>query len=200
MRIHAAKVSQASGKEAGRVPQVFKLHCNFTRQHGPCSILRPRGLLLPHVVSSLFILRDRGDGGDSQKGTQAMRPSTSVTLMVVLATHRSEGLVRGVHGERHDVIIAPPRRRTCASFTQGQFPEKLCFLNFHARVVAACEKKFSPGNSGKFATSLDVIEGRPRPPALGLSFHQWDTVAVATATTARRGLSAWTDRPDRPPP
>ena len=135
MRIHAAKVSQASGKEAGRVPQVFKLHCNFTRQHGPCSILRPRGLLLPHVVSSLFILRDRGDGGDSQKGTQAMRPSTSVTLMVVLATHRSEGLVRGVHGERHDVIIAPPRRRTCASFTQGQFPEKLCFLNFHARVV-----------------------------------------------------------------
>ena len=135
MRIHAAKVSQASGKEAGRVPQVFKVHCSFTRQHGPCSILRPPGLLLPHAVSSLFILRDRGDGGDSQKGTQAMRPSTSVTLMVVLATHRSEGLVRGVHGERHDVAGVPPRSPSGEASHDLALAQLFYVLNLHTGVV-----------------------------------------------------------------
>ena len=38
-----------------------------------------------------------------------MRALISATLMVVLTTHRSEGLVRVVHGERHDVATAPPR-------------------------------------------------------------------------------------------
>ena len=61
---------------------------------------------MPHTVSSLSILRDRGDRGDSQKGIQTMPPSTSATLMVVMTTHLSDGLVRDVHGERHGVATA----------------------------------------------------------------------------------------------
>ena len=78
--------------------------------------------MLPHTVSSLSILRDRGDGGDSQQGTQAMPPSTSATLMVVLTTHQSEGLLSVVHGERHDVGETPAsaQRILCvAAFTRG---------------------------------------------------------------------------------
>ena len=47
-------------------------------------------------------------------------PSTSATLMVVLTTHRSEGLVRDVQGERHDVAILhlePPRQAGIAKST-----------------------------------------------------------------------------------
>jgi len=67
--------------------------CSFTRHHCPCLVTRPRRLMLPHTVSSLSILRDRG-GVDSQQAIQTMPPSTSATLMVVLTTHRSEGLAR----------------------------------------------------------------------------------------------------------
>ena len=111
------------------------MHCSFTRHHCPCLVARPRRLVLPHAVSSLSILRDRGDGGDSQKGIQAMPPSTSATLMVVLTTHQSEGLVRGVHGERHDVATARSAERAASSHTREQSPEKNNLLNFHARVV-----------------------------------------------------------------
>jgi hypothetical protein len=35
--------------------------------------------------------------------------STSATLMVVMTTHLSEGLVRDIHAERHGVATVPPR-------------------------------------------------------------------------------------------
>ena len=35
--------------------------------------------------------------------------STSATLMVVMATHLSEYLVRDIHAERHGVATVPPR-------------------------------------------------------------------------------------------
>ena len=114
--------SEREGSETGAAG--VQVYCSFTRLHCPCLVARPRRLESPHAMSSLSILRDRGDGGDSQKGTMAMRPSTSATLIMVLTTHRSECLVRLVHDERHDVIAAPPRRRTCASFTREQSPEK----------------------------------------------------------------------------
>ena len=100
-----------SGEREGRGAGAagVQVCCSFTKHHCPCLITRPRRLVLPHTVSSLSILRDRGDGGDSQQGTQEMQPSTFATLMVVLTAHRSEGLVRVVHGERHDVATAPPR-------------------------------------------------------------------------------------------
>jgi hypothetical protein len=92
-----------------------QVHFSTTRRHCPCLITTPRTLVLPHAVSSLMILRDRGDGGDSQKSIQAMQPSTSATLMVVLTTHRSEESARFVHGERREVATAPPRGLTTAS-------------------------------------------------------------------------------------
>ena len=95
---------EGSGASAAGV----QVCCRFTRHHCPCLVTRRRRLVLLHAVSFVSILQDRGDGGDSQKGTQAMPPSTSATLMVVLTTHRSKGLVRVVHGERHDAT-APPR-------------------------------------------------------------------------------------------
>ena len=96
---------EGSGASAAGV----RVCCSFTRHHCPCLVTRPCRWVLPHAVSSLSFLRDRGNGGDSQQGFQVMPPSTSATMMVVLTTHRSEGLVRGVHGERHDVAGAPPR-------------------------------------------------------------------------------------------
>ena len=83
--------------------------CSFTRLHRMCLTTSPGRLVLPHTVSSLLILRDRGDVGDSQKGIQTMPPSTSATLMVVMTTHLSKGVVRDVHAERHGVATAPPR-------------------------------------------------------------------------------------------
>ena len=77
--------------------------CSFTRLHCPCLVTSPGRLVLPHTVSSLSILRDRGDSGDSQKAIQTMLISTSVTLIAVLTTHLSEESARLVHGEPHDV-------------------------------------------------------------------------------------------------
>jgi hypothetical protein len=76
-----------------------QVHCSITRLHYPCSVTTPCTLLLPHAVSPLMILRDRGDVSDSQQSIQTMPPSTFATLMVVMTTHLSEGLVRDVHGE-----------------------------------------------------------------------------------------------------
>ena len=101
-----------------------QVHCSITTLHYPCSITTPCMLLLQHAVSSLMILRDRGDGGDSQQGFQTMPPSTSATLIVVLTTHLSEGLVRDVHAERHDIAGAPPRGPRTALARESKFPEK----------------------------------------------------------------------------
>jgi hypothetical protein len=109
--------------------------CSFTRLHCPCLITSPGRLLLPHAVSSLMILRDRGDVSDSQQGIQTMPPSTSATLMVVLTTHPSEGLVRDVDGERHGVVTVPPRGHATASCTAGQSTQLICVPNFRARMV-----------------------------------------------------------------
>jgi len=86
-----------------------QVDCSIIRRHCRSLTTTPRSLVLPHAVSSLSILRDRGDGGDSQKGIQTMPPSTSATLTVVLTTHPSDGLVKDDHGERHGVATAPPR-------------------------------------------------------------------------------------------
>ena len=109
--------------------------CSFTRHHCPCLVTGPRRLVLPHAVSFLSILQDRGDSGNSQKGTQAMPPSTSATLMVVLTTHRSEGLVRVVHGERHDVATAPPRSPSGQASHDLALAQLISLLNLHARMV-----------------------------------------------------------------
>ena len=50
--------------------------------------------------------------------------------------------------------------KPCAAASQPSSASRASTCSLYA--VAACEKKFSPGNSGKLATSLDVIEGRPR--------------------------------------
>ena len=92
-----------------------QVHCSITTLHYTCLITSPCTLLLPHAVSSLSILRDRGDGGDSQQGFQTMPLSTSATLMVVMTTHLSEGLVRDVHAERHGVATVPPRAHRTSS-------------------------------------------------------------------------------------
>ena len=86
-----------------------QVYCSITRLHCPCLITSPGRLVLPHIMSSLLILRDRGDISDSQQGIQTMLPSTSATLTVVLTTHLSDGLVKDDHGERHGVATAPPR-------------------------------------------------------------------------------------------
>ena len=86
-----------------------QVDCSIIRRHCRSLTTTPRSLVLPHAVSSLSILRDRGDGGDSQEGIQTMPPSTSATLTVVLTTHPSDGLVKDDHGERHGVATAPPR-------------------------------------------------------------------------------------------
>ena len=96
--------SEWEGSRAGAAS--VQVCYSFTRHHYPCLATRPHRLLLPHAVSSLSILQDRGDGGDSQKNIQTMPPSTSATLMVVMTTHLSDGLVRDVHGERHGVATA----------------------------------------------------------------------------------------------
>ena len=105
MSIHATKGESGEWEGSGAGAAGVQVDCSITRRHCRSLITTPRSLVLPHAVSSLFILRDRGDGGDSQKGIQTMPPSTAVTLMVVLTTHRSERLVRDVHGERHDVAM-----------------------------------------------------------------------------------------------
>ena len=101
--------SEREGSGAG--PAGAQECCSFTRHHCPCLVTRPRRLVLPHTVSSLSILRDRGDSGDSQKAIQTMLISTSVTLMAVLTTHPSEESARLVHGEPHDVTGASRRHR-----------------------------------------------------------------------------------------
>ena len=62
------------------------------------------GVAACHVIS--LAPANRGDGGDSQQGVETMLPSTSATLIVVLTTHLSEGLVRVVHDECHGVAVA----------------------------------------------------------------------------------------------
>jgi hypothetical protein len=102
----------------------IQVECSTIRRHCPCLITTPRMLVLPHAVSSLSILRHRGDGGESQQAIQTMPTSNSATLVVVLATHQSEGLLRDVHGERHDVAGAPPCGPRTALHAQSKFPEK----------------------------------------------------------------------------
>ena len=62
IHIHAAKVSQESGKGGERVPQAVQVCRSFTGLYFPCLITPQRTLLLPHTVSSLSerIVRDRG--------------------------------------------------------------------------------------------------------------------------------------------
>ena len=98
--------------------------CSFTRHLCPCLTTRPHTLVLPHAVSSLMILRDRGDSGDSQKAIQTMLISTSVTLMAVLTTHPSEESARLVHGERHDVAIHHLESTSDGRSRESKFPEK----------------------------------------------------------------------------
>jgi len=119
------------------VPQVFK--CTAASPH---FIIRARSrllarstLLLPHAVSSLMILRDRGDVSDSQKGIQTMPLSTSATFMVLMTTHLSEGLVRDVHAERHGVATVPPRAHRTRLPTRQQSTQLICVLNLRARMV-----------------------------------------------------------------
>ena len=114
-RVHAANVSQADWVGSGASAEGVQVYCNITRLRCPCLSTTLRTLVLPHAVSYLSILQDRGDSGDRQKGIQTMPPSTSATLVVVLTTHLSEGLVRDVHGERHGVATAAPRGHATAS-------------------------------------------------------------------------------------
>ena len=100
------------------------MHCSITTLHYPCSTTTPCMLLLQHAVSSLMILRDRGDSGDSQKAIQTMLISTSVTLMAVLTTHPSEESARLVHGERHDVAIHHLESTSDGRSRESKFPEK----------------------------------------------------------------------------
>ena len=79
---------EREGSSAGAAG--VQVHCSTNWLHSPCLITTPRTLVLPHTVSSLSILRDRGDSGDSQKAIQTMLISTYVTLMAVRTTHRSE--------------------------------------------------------------------------------------------------------------
>ena len=136
-RVHPANVSQADWVGSGASAEGVQVYCNITRLHFPCLSTTLRTLVLPHAVSSLAILRDRGDGGDSQKNIQTIPPSTSATLMMTLTTHRSEDLMRDVHGERHDVAGAPPRgpRTALARESKKQTSLKVNFLNFHTKRV-----------------------------------------------------------------
>ena len=124
-------------KRSGAGAAGVQVRCSITRLHYPCSDTTPCTLLLPHAVSSLMILRDRGDVSDSQQGIKTMPPSTSATLMVVLATHPSEGLVRDVDGERHGDVTVPPCGHATASCTSGQSTQLICLLNLRARMVRA---------------------------------------------------------------
>ena len=122
--VHPCGKDESSERErSGAGAAGVQVHCSITTLHYPCSITTPCTLLLPHAVSSLMILRGRGDGGDSQQGTQIMPPSTSATLMVVLTTHRSKGLVRDVHAERQDVDPASRRGPMESIATQKQFAQ-----------------------------------------------------------------------------
>ena len=133
MCVHAAKVSQASGKGAGQVSQVFK-----------CVVVSPDNISCawPRVCTGwccrtpchLSQSCETGDGGDSQQIIQTIPPSTSATLIMILTMHRSEDLMRDVHGERHDVAGAPPR----GPCTRKQTSSKVDFLNFHTKRVPAC--------------------------------------------------------------
>ena len=110
-----------------------QVHCSITTLHYTCLITSPYTLLLPHAVSSLSILRDRGDGGDSQQGFQTMPLSTSATLMVVMTTHLSEGLVRDVHAERHGVA------RECLRAPIGRAPDDTTKYSTYLRTQLTCE-------------------------------------------------------------
>ena len=123
-RVHAANVSQADWAGSVASAAGVQVCCSITRRHSPCLSTTLRMLVLPHAVSSLMILRDRGDSGDSQQAIQTMPLSTSVTLMAVLTTHPSEESARFVHGEPHDVAGAPPRGPRTALARKSKFPEK----------------------------------------------------------------------------
>ena len=118
-----------------------RVYCSITRLHRPCLNTCPRKLMLPHAVSSLSILQDRGDVGDSEKGIQTISPSTCATLRVVMTTHLSEGLVRDVHGERHGVATVPPRAHRTRLPTRQQSTQLICVLNLHATVVHASQRQ-----------------------------------------------------------
>ena len=139
MCVHAAKVSQASGKGAGQVSQVFK-----------CVVVSPDNISCawPRVCTGwccrtpchLSQSCETGDGGDSQQIIQTIPTSTSATLIMILTMHRSEDLMRDVHGERHDVAGAPPR----GPCTRKQTSSKVGFLNFHTkRVLPPCSERFT---------------------------------------------------------
>ena len=122
-------------KRSGAGAAGVQVRCSITRLRYPCSDTTPCTLLLPHAVSSLMILRDRGDVSDSQQGIKLMPPSTSATFMVVLTTHPSEGLVRDVHAERHDVATVPPRAHQTSSRRDRQSTQLFYLLNLRARMV-----------------------------------------------------------------
>ena len=117
-------------KRSGAGAAGVQVRCSITRLHYPCSDTTPCTLLLPHVVSSLMILRDRGDVSDSQQGIKLMPPSTSATLMVVLTTHPSEGSVRDVDGERHGDVTVPPRGHATASCTSDKVPNLFAYPTY----------------------------------------------------------------------
>ena len=123
--VHTCGKGESSEREGSGADVASVQVCrSFTRQHFLCLATRPHRLVLPHAVSSLAILRDRGDGGDSQQVIQMIPPSTSATLMMILTTHRSEDLMRDVHGERHDVAGAPPRGPRKALARESKLPQK----------------------------------------------------------------------------
>ena len=123
-RVHAANVSQADWVGSGASAEGVQVYCNITRLHFTCLSTTLRTLVLPHAVSSLMILRDRGNSGDSQQAIQTMPLSTSMTLMAVLTTHPSEESARLVHGEPHDVTGAPRRGPRTALARESEFPQK----------------------------------------------------------------------------
>ena len=139
MCVHAAKVSQASWKGAGQVSQVFK-----------CVVVSPDNISCawPRVCTGwccrtpchLSQSCETGDGGDSQQIIQTIPTSTSATLIMILTMHRSEDLMRDVHGERHDVAGAPPR----GPCTRKQTSSKVDFLNFHTKRVADAKPSYRP--------------------------------------------------------
>jgi hypothetical protein len=134
--VHPCGKGEPSERErSGAGAAGVQVHCSITTLHYPCSITTPCTLLLPHAVSSLMILRDRGDVSDSQKGIQTMPLSTSATFMVLMTTHLSEGLVRDVHAERHGVATVPPRAHRTRLPTRQQSTQLICVLNLRARMV-----------------------------------------------------------------
>ena len=123
-RVHPANVSQADWVGSGASAEGVQVYCNITRLHCPCLSTTLRTLVLPHAVSFLMILRDRGNSGDSQQAIQTMPLSASMTLMAVLTTHPSEESARLVHGEPHDVTGAPRSGPLTATARESKFPQK----------------------------------------------------------------------------